>query len=68
MSSLETLVKELNALKAELIEEKDGIKIYDLDFGKDAVVGNPMFIVCEGNKCRITDLEESFKILSQIKD
>lgn len=66
MKSLQDIIEELNANSAELVKEKDGVKIYSPSFGDNATVGNPMFIICDNGNCRLTDIDESFKILEYL--
>lgn len=66
MKKLDDIIKELNAKSAELVKEKDGVKLYKPVFDNNATVGNPMFIICDTANCRLTDFEESFKILKYL--
>ena len=45
-----------------------GYKVYGLDFGKDATVGLPMFILENEKETRLTTIEEAFAIIETFSE
>ena len=46
----------------------NGYKVYGLEFGEDATIGLPMFILEKGSKVRLTTEEEAFAIIDTFED
>lgn len=46
----------------------NGYKVYGLDFGENATVGLPMFILEKNNQVRLTTEDEAFAIIDTLPD
>lgn len=57
------LLKELDAESYLYQTDWNGYKVYGLDFGEDATVGLPMFILENEKETRLTTKDEAFAIL-----
>ena len=62
------ILKKVNADSYFFQTEWKGFKVYGLDFGNDATIGLPMFILEKENQARLTTEEEAFAILDTFSD
>ena len=62
------ILKQLDAESYFYQTDWNGYKVYGLDFGEDATVGLPMFILENKKETRLTTTEEAFAIIETFSE